>query len=296
MRWVWLGAATTTIAIGIVVVVVRRGAKDEARPPSEPDVRVVPLAGGDTFSQVPTDSCLVPTVTELKKHPNWMVRIDQKSNVEGNIDAPPSLDAVIELDAKGARWHDGWRTEANTELDAAAVEGLNRAIAASCAERSGAWHVEGTDYVWFEIGYGVGGDASLHLPEDSAASTALRPIFDAGRTLHIASETRRARTLVMTLKGQRQDAKKKLRAWELVIDLSKPATTDAEAVTILDWAVAQPTDLEAGSMVVSGTLTVEGKSRPVAINLQAREREQMHWAALAPLKPLWELYGANWLP
>jgi hypothetical protein len=291
MRWVWPGAAATTIGIGIAVVLARGGAKDEPARASRPEVKYLPLAGGDTFDQIPTTSCLVPTLDELRKHPNWMVRIDQRSSFAGNIDAPPSLDAVIELEAKGAQWHDGWRTDAKTAIEPAAVAAVTRALTASCAEDSGAPHV-GTDIVWFEIAYGPGGDASVHLPETSAVAAALVPIFDAARKLHVSSRIKRARTVVLRLKGRQFVKNKGWRPWALTVDVSKPEITDEDAVTLLDWALAQPETMELGEMVVSGTLVVEGTSRPIAVALDASEREQMGWVAHG-LRPLWELYGVN---
>ena len=130
--------------------------------------------------------------------------------------------------------HDGWLAIASvsTNLDAAAVTAIDAALTRSCVDpEEGVIPADG-EVQRFAIGYGPGGEASLHLPLRSELVNALAPVFAAARAKHIAESVAHARTLTMAVAGRLWTGKA-WKKWAATINLSAKTITDADAVTFL---------------------------------------------------------------
>lgn len=271
--------------VAIVFALVAIACKDEpaAPPPPKPEPpKLIPLAGPG-FYEVDQTSCLAPTITQLRKQPRWMVRIDELSSFEDNIDAPPGREGVIEWEANGARYRHDYTPGGRTPLPAEQVTALEKALSLSCLEQP--QKESFVRFVWYEIAFGLTGPAATSLTRTSDVVQALSPIFDAARANHMRTRLPLARTLVLTASG-----KEKLRdkhdypipkAWKprtIRVDLRTPSKdiSDDDAVFFLDYAMGLPETLPVGPQSLIGTLTVDGKSRPVAIPLDMRDRDSIN--------------------
>lgn len=259
---------------------------------------MVPLAGA-TFGLSDQKACLAPTLMQLRKHPNWMIRIDEMTSFEGAVHGPRWPASIVEWQASGATWHDEFTPSAKTALDAGQIAALEQALLSSCEpDDKPRAHLE--DIRWFEIGYAAGGTSATELAPRSPAALALAPIFAAARAQHVSSRLPVARTLVMTVKGKQHVPKAnswfETNGWKnrtITIDTSRPGVSDEDAVFVLDWATGSPETLPWNAHTLAGTLTVHGKTRPVALSIEYNDHNLINIQGHAVLFEIREIAEAN---
>ena len=231
------------------------------------------IAMGGQAVEVPRTGCLVPMIAELRKRPNWTLRIDDMrwTDYSGPDDDPHH--ATIFVDASGATWRSEWLHEQTLPLDDAELRDVMAAFELSCDRDETQPSTGAYEGRYINIAYGKTEKAAARLEYRTPATLRLGEIFDALRGRYISNRAGATKQFTLKLSGVRHDD-----GWSpyaLVIESSAYADNAAARVDFVDWVLARPRTLPKGPMTATGSFTMEGISRPVAVNLDRRAPENV---------------------
>lgn len=262
-------AASVGVVIAAIAIVVTRWPTLPARTLPRP-VTFVAMAG-DPVGAVRT-GCLAPMLAELRRRPSWTVRIDDMRWTDYTGPDEDPRHASIVLDAGGGIWRDDWLPQQALPLTAEEVRDVIAAFARSC-EVDEALPRAAYEGRYIAVAYGAREPAAARLRYNSPVVVRLGTLFDAIRARYVTNRAGAARQFVLKLAGELRDGHEHWSKHAIVIDASAREADDAARVALVDWALALPHTLPPGRMTATGTLTLAGVTRPVAVALDASRPE-----------------------
>lgn len=282
-----LGVGTLCAAL---VVIDGAGPIEIEEPAPEPRPGLLALGGAmvDLTAEA-GPGCFAPMLDELRRHPNWSIRIDDLvwDDVVGN--EPDERRASIVLGAEAGTWRDGWLPQS-----LALAEDERRAVLAAFAldcRVDPAQPEPGLGGRYIGVTLGEHGDPVVQFPTNSFVALRLEELFDRIRARYVAGRADDLRGFSLELAGTwrngsdehgrpiREPHRVEIRERDLALYRSLE-----EQVRLLDWALAQPATLPAGAHAARGTLRAHGTSRPIAVDLDAHlaiEMQRSVWSELA---------------
>jgi hypothetical protein len=274
-----LGVAT----LCVTAVAIDGAGGIEALPAPEPRPAFLALGGGlvELAAAGHGPGCFAPMLDELRRHPNWSVRIDDL--VWGDVvsDDPDERRAAILIDGQTATWRDGALAQ-NLALTESERRAVLAAFALDCRVDDS---LPSTGYTGRYIGIALGeGSAPVtQFPTNSPIAVRLQALFDAIRARYVVSRADDLNGFSIELAGTRRDYDDRNRPIRVPHQVEfrdqLAGSMDLERrVRLLDWAMTQPVTLPASDRVARGTLRAYGTSRPIAIDLGTLEYNGAHWA------------------
>jgi hypothetical protein len=126
---------------------------------------------------------------------------------------------------------------------------------------------------YINIAYGKTEKAAAKLDYHAPITMRLGELFEAIKGRYIANRAGATKQFVVKLSGLRRDGgDREWNPYKLTIDSSE-YKDEALRVMFVDWVLAQPATRPKGRMTATGTLTMDGVTRPIAINLDRRADE-----------------------
>jgi hypothetical protein len=252
-----VGAVVASIAL-----VVANWPKLPARTLPKPTTYVA--MGGQAVG-VPKTGCLGPMVAELQKRPNWVVRIDDMRWTDYTQGDDDPKHGEIVLEEGRATWQSAWIPSQTLELTKQEREAVLAAFDLGCKQDESMPH-GGYEGRYIAVAYGRTSKPAAQIEYNSPGTLRFGELFEQIRGRYIANRAGAARNYVVTLSGLLRNNPEWTKK-EAVIDSTKYEGSDEDRVDFLDWILAQPTSLPKHKTVATGTLTMEGITRPVAIKL-----------------------------
>jgi hypothetical protein len=270
--------AVSLLVVAFTVLLVAEWPVASARTHEHATVTYVPITG---YSREEGEPCIGIAVRELMRHPNWSFRLDELIWTDVVSDDPDELRASITIDAAGGEWRDGKLAWQRVALTAAEHDAAIAALTAPCAYRE--QHNNGFSGHYIGVAFGTTAPISAKVNSTSEASEAFVTLTNKVRDRYVASRLADANHMRIRLAGMRdrgegwQPFTVDLRDRELRVNGDSEGTLDDEdLVATLDWALLLP---ELGPVrqktVLTGTLTVNGRTRPIAID--ARDPQVIAW-------------------
>jgi hypothetical protein len=226
------------------------------------------IAMGGQAVEVPPAACLVPMIGELRKRPNWTLRVDDMRWTDYNPPEDPRHASIV-IDASGAIWRDDWLHQQTMPLTAAELRDVMAAFELGCDVDESIPPTGAYEGRYINVAYGKTEKAAAKLDDDSPVVMRLGELFEAIRGRYIGNRAGATKQFVMKLAGVWRDGEGE-DGWTkhaIEIDASKLETDAAERVAFVDWALALPRTRPAGRMTATGTFTMDGVTRPIAVNL-----------------------------
>jgi hypothetical protein len=251
----------------------------EAAPAPEPRPAYLALGGGmvDLAADNHGPGCFAPMLDEFRRHPRWMLRIDELvwDDVVGN--EPDERRAMLVLDAETATWRDGALPQ-NTALTDAERRAALAAFSLDCRiDESLPWGGYGGHYIG--VAFGEDGPPVATFPTNSPIAVRLLELIGAIRARYVAARAGELQGFSLELAGtwpaDRDDQGRFVREPHRVAfqDAERVAFNDLEdRLRLLDWALTQPVSLSGGDHIARGTLRALGTSRPIAVDLRTFDR------------------------
>ena len=263
-------ATGIAVVLAAIVIVAMNWPSLPARTLPKP-VTYVPMAGQAV--EVPAVACLAPMIAELRKRPNWTLRIDDMRWTDYTGPDEDPHHASILVDEHGATWTNQWLPTQTLPLTSDELRDVMAAFALQCdvdesIENTGAY--EGR---YINIAYGKTEKAAARLDADAPITLRLGELFEAIKGRYIANRAGATKQFVLKLSGLRRDGgEREWNPYEMTIDGSA-YEDDRMRVLFVDWVLARPRTLPTGRMTATGTFTMDGITRPVAVNLDLRADE-----------------------
>jgi hypothetical protein len=260
--------AVLLLAIGATIaassVVVAKWPSLPRRTLPEP-VPHVAMAGQPV--EVPKPGCLAPVVAELRKRPSWVIRLDDRQWTDYTQGDDNPHHASIVLEESGASWKSAYLGTQTLPLDPADVRDVLAAFELSC-ERDESLPSSGDSSRYVEVAYGKIEKAAAQLPSSAPITVRLGEVFERLRARYVANRVGATKTFVLKLSGLRHTGPRVGEWSKHSITMTAEGWSDADLVDLVDWALAQPQSLPKGRMTATGTLTLEGVTRPIAVSLE----------------------------
>jgi len=257
--------AVVAILVGVVITAIALVAANWPDLPERtlPKPTYVPMGGQPV--DIPGKGCLAPMIAELQKRPNWVVRIDDMwwTDYTQGDDDPKHAEIVI--DASGATWQSAWLASQHLQLTNQERDAVLAAFELSCKQDESMPH-GGYEGRYINVAYGRTGKAAARIEYNSPATIRFGELFTSIRGRYVANRAGAAKNYVVKLTGLLRNDPEWTKKEE-VIDSTKYQGSDEDRVDFLDWVLMQPQTLPKGKNVAVGTLTMEGKSRPLAVKL-----------------------------
>lgn len=234
----------------------------------------VPLGGQAAF--VPHAGCLAPMIAELRKRPSWMLRLDDMRWTDYTGPDEDPRHASIFVDASGATWHSAWLSQQTLPLTADELRDVIAAFDLICDVDESIPN-NGFEGRYINVAYGKTEKAAARLDYNAPITLRLGELFDAIRARYVANRAGATKQLVMKLTGQIRSGPDEWTKYAIEIDASKINSDDESRVGFVDWALALPHALPKGQatprMTATGTFTMDGITRKIAVNLDRNAPE-----------------------
>jgi hypothetical protein len=251
------------VVIGAIALIAANWPQLPARTLPKPPITYVAMGGQPV--DVPSKGCLAPMIAELQKRPNWVVRIDDMrwTDYTQGDDDPKHGEIVIE--AAGATWQSAWLPSQTLPLTNAERASVLAAFDLSCKQDESMPH-GGYEGRYIAVAYGRIGKAAAQIDYNSPATLRFGELFEAIRGRYIANRASAAKNYVVKVSGLLRNNPEWTKKEE-IIDSTKYQGSDEDRVDFLDWVLTQPQTLPKNKNVATGTLTMEGITRHIAIKL-----------------------------
>lgn len=264
-------AACVGVIIAAISIVVVNWPKLPAR--TLPTKIYVPMGGQAV--EVPAKGCLVPILGEIQKRPNWAIRIDDMRWTDYTDTPHDPRHASIVVDASGGTWNDDRIPSQRLPLTTDELRDLMAAFELGC-ETDESVPSSGYEGRYLTVAYGKTEPTAARLDYNSPVALRIGELFESLRGRYTDNRAGASTKFLLKLSGTCPCGPNgKWIAHAIVIDSSAHDELDAGiAVDFVDWAIAQPTTLPKGRMVATGTFTLAGVTRPIAVQLDAEDHER----------------------
>ena len=263
-------AACVGVIIAAITIVAVNWPKLPAR--TLPTNIYVPMGGQAV--EVPAKGCLVPILGEIQKRPNWAIRIDDMRWTDYTDTPNDPRHASIVVDASGGTWRDDRLPQQTLPLTDAELRDLMAAFALGC-ETDESISNHGYEGRYITVAYGKTEPTAARLDSNSPVVLQIGALFDSLRGRYIDNRMDATKQFALKLSGTwRGGPHGEWTKHAIVIDSTTYEVDASAAVNFVDWAMAQPTTLPKGRMVATGTFTLDGTSRPIAVQLDADDTER----------------------
>jgi hypothetical protein len=232
---------------------------------------VIHLAG--TRDTLDEQSCAGPAIRELRRHPHWMLTLQERVWDDVVDDTPDETLATARISEIEATWIDGDLPQ-TLALDAQERSDLLAALDQSCAQPEPG-PGDGYSGHYITISYGRVPNTAIKLPSKSRAAVDVLAVLDHVRVRYVQARLDVAHTMTLTLTGPRRDDNR-WRPYTLMVradgHIVEPDGAWAEPlaatdlVDVLDWAEHLPAGAR-GPRPLTGTLQIAGSVRTVAFQL-----------------------------
>jgi hypothetical protein len=266
-----LGAGTLVAAAAALY-----GAEpSEPAPVSEPRPAYLALGGWmvEIAAQNHGPGCFAPMVDELRRHPHWSIRIDERVWDDVVDDEPDERRASVVIDAETATWRDGVLPQ-NTTLTDSERRAMLAAFSLDC-RKDESLPRNGFSGHYIGVSLGVDGPYATTFTTYSPIAVRFVELLDAIRARYLAGRVGDLQGFSLELAGTwRADRDERGRRFREphrveIRDRDLAAFNDVEdRIRLLDWALTQPVSLPAGDYIARGTLRAYGRSRPIAVDLR----------------------------
>ena len=239
---------------------------------SPPAVTYIPMGGQAV--DVPKTACLAPMIAELQKRPSWTLRIDDMrwTDYSGPDDDPHHASIVV--DASGATWTNQWLPTQTLPLTPEELHDVMAAFELRCERDESLARTGAYEGRYINIAYGKTEKAAARLEYQAPITLRLGESFEAIKGRYIANRSAATTQFVVKLSGLRRDGGGKTGWSPYAMTIDSAAYEDiAMRVMFVDWLLAQPHTRPKGRMTATGTLAMDGVTRPIAINLDRRAGE-----------------------
>jgi hypothetical protein len=289
-----IGVRTRLIVIaacfGVVIAAIAIVAANWPQLPNRtipPAVTYVPMGGQAV--EVPEAGCLVPMIAELRKRPSWTLRIDDMRWTDYTSPDEDPRHASIVVDAQGAVWRNEWLHQQTMPLSADELRDVMAAFELTCDVDESIPNTGAYEGRYINIAYGKTEKAAAKLDYHAPVTMRLGELFEAIRGRYITNRAGATKQFVVKLSGLRRDGgAREWNPYTLTID-GTGYENEGLRVMFVDWLLGQPHTRPKGRMTATGTFTMDGITRPIAINLDRRDKENyaVDQLELAPALRMW---------
>jgi hypothetical protein len=264
-------ATGIAVVLAAIVIVAMNWPALPARTLPKP-VTYIPMGGQAV--EVPAVACLAPMIAELRKRPNWTLRIDDMrwTDYSGPDDDPHHASIVV--DEHGATWTNQWLPAQTMPLTSDELRDVMAAFALQCERDESIENTGAYEGRYINIAYGKTEKAAARLDADAPITLRLGESFEAIKRRYITNRAGATKQFVVKLSGLRRDGGGKTGWSPYTMTIESSAyEDDVNRVMFVDWLIARPRTLPKGRMTATGTFTMDGITRPIAINLDRRAAE-----------------------
>lgn len=252
-----------------------------------PAVTYIPMGGQAV--EVPAVACLAPMIAELRKRPSWTLRIDDMRWTDYTSPDEDPRHASIFVDASGATWRNDWLPQQTMPLTTVELRDVMAAFELQCEIDESIPNTGAYEGRYINIAYGKTEKAAAKLDYHAPITMRLGELFEAIRGRYITNRAGATKQFVVKLSGLRRDGgEREWNPYTLTID-GTGYENEGLRVMFVDWLLGQPHTRPKGRMTATGTFTMDGVTRPIAINLdrRAEENRSVSQLELAPELRMW---------
>ncbi|MBA3502483.1 MAG: YceI family protein [Myxococcota bacterium] len=253
-----------------------------------PAVTYIPMGGQAV--EVPKAGCLAPMIAELRKRPSWTIRIDDMrwTDYTSPDEDPRHASIFISGASSGATWRNDWLPQQTMPLTTEEIGDVMAAFELPCDVDESIPNTGAYEGRYINIAYGKTEKAAAKLDYHAPITMRLGELFEAIKRRYITNRAGATKQFVLKLSGMRRTGEKEWTPYAMTID---GASYDNEGLRVMfvDWLLGQPPTRPKGRMTATGTLTMHGVTRPLAINLdrRAEENRSVDQFELAPELRMW---------